>query len=287
MRPQSLCIFVILVIVCSLTARAQEASARPQYDSKADVQKTDSVVKVQVRHPRALERIVTAISEEYGWSVDFEDPPYEGSLDLVDDTGPNWRAQHPNAKGVTRIAGGEFKVEYPEGTAAMGSSSEELRILDSVLAAYHGSGNPGRFALRNEGPDRYAVTGVGIRDTTGSMKTISPILDTPVSIEAVERTSLDTVTAILRRLSETTGKQIVFATAPTGYLVNTRVTVGGDLIPARDLLVQALSASKKKLVWRLLYDADVPSYFLSVTYATKLKQGKDGRRTPVALDRVP
>jgi len=54
-----------------------------------------------------------AVSEEYGWLIDFEDLPYYSSYDLVDDTDPAWRAAHPGAKGSTAQQGAAFQLSSP------------------------------------------------------------------------------------------------------------------------------------------------------------------------------
>ena len=69
---------------------------------------TGNAATVRANNARPLEQAIEAVREQYGWTVDFEDPPYESAYDLVDSTDPQWRKEHPTAKGVRRIAGGHL-----------------------------------------------------------------------------------------------------------------------------------------------------------------------------------
>jgi hypothetical protein len=78
----------------------------------AQVRHLADSITVSANDARPLAQAVTALSEEFGWAIDFEDPPYYSKYDLVDDTVPQWRAAHPNTKGVTVIAGDTFQTQF-------------------------------------------------------------------------------------------------------------------------------------------------------------------------------
>src|SRR5580704_3021757 len=80
-------------------AQVQERSARySRYMERAEVHHQTNSASVVANSPRPLAQAVTALSEEFAWVIDFEDPPYYSKHDLVDDTAPEWRAAHPNGK---------------------------------------------------------------------------------------------------------------------------------------------------------------------------------------------
>jgi len=120
---------------------------------------------------------VEAISQEYGWIVDFEDPLYQSHFDLVDATDPEWRASHPNEKGATRVSGGLFQSSFPEPSSIPSGNAEE-QVLQKLVADYNSSGNPGKFSVRKEADGRYALVGVSRKDETGKDETVNPLLDT-------------------------------------------------------------------------------------------------------------
>src|SRR5258708_2205976 len=142
-----------------------QAPAKPSFMDAGVVQHNGAAGTLTSNNPRPLMQAIEAISQEYGWTVDFEDPPYRSHFDLPDDTDPTWRANHPNAKGVTRVSGGLFQSNFPEPSTI--SDKAEEQVLQKLVSDYNSSGNPGKFVVRKEGETRYAVIGVSRRDETG------------------------------------------------------------------------------------------------------------------------
>jgi hypothetical protein len=132
------------------------------------VQHTGAAGTLTSNDPRPLTQAIETISQEYGWIVDFEDPPYRSHFDLVDATDPKWRATHPNEKGAMRISGGLFQSSFPEPSTI--SDNAEEQVLQKLVADYNSSGNPGKFVVRKQAEDRYAVIGASRRDETGKTK---------------------------------------------------------------------------------------------------------------------
>lgn len=107
--------------------------------------------------PKPLMQAVTALSEEYGWVIDFEDPPT-----TTKDTGP---------------CGGLFRSRFGEPSASIAEQEpEEERVLYTLVADYNKSGNPGEFIVVHEAYRRFAVVGTA---KNGTQK--AAILDTPVT----------------------------------------------------------------------------------------------------------
>ncbi len=231
---------------------------------------------VRANDPRPLDQAITAIRQEYGWIVDYEDPPYE-SNELVDDTDPNWRKAHPEANGVTRVAGGLFTTTFTSGSDMSSGSPDEKRILDKVVADYEASANPGRFMLKTENTDRFSIVGVGSKGDTGEEKTVAPVLDTRISLPVQERTVSNSIQLILQAVSEGSGYKVL-GSAPVNLVLQARSKIGGENLPARQLLAQAASASRFPLVWALLYDANTHCYFMNFNVA--LEATGDGSGTP-------
>jgi hypothetical protein len=101
--------------LASFQTQAQDRQARhSRYMETAEVRHLAGSITVTANDARPLAQAVTALSEEFGWAIDFEDPAYYSKYDLVDDTAPQWRDAHPIARGVTVIAGGTFQTQFPE-----------------------------------------------------------------------------------------------------------------------------------------------------------------------------
>jgi hypothetical protein len=95
-------IIAFITIVSSFSAQAQDAvqQRHAKYMHHAEVRHLDNSVTVTANSPRPLADTVRALSEEYAWLIDFEEPPYYSNYDLVDDTDSKWRAAHPTAKAL-------------------------------------------------------------------------------------------------------------------------------------------------------------------------------------------
>src|SRR5690348_9662015 len=89
-------------VVQATMARQDVQSAVVEHSS------SNGTATVSCNRPDALQDALRAVRQQYGWVVNFEKPAYFSSYDLVDDTAPEWRLKHPQAKGVTRTAGGQF-----------------------------------------------------------------------------------------------------------------------------------------------------------------------------------
>jgi len=272
-------IIALVTILSNFPAQDAVQARHNKYMDHAEVHHLNNSATVTANSPRPLSQAVTALSEEYAWVIDFEDPPYYSKYDLVDDTDAKWRVAHPTEKGVTVIAGDTFQSQFPVTPNVGGSPAEVERILDAVVSDYNSSTNPGRFSVLNEGDGRFAIVGTHVKDEKGQDQAITPILDTPISVPTGTRDGLATIHIILDALTAKSQIQVVPGLLALNALHQTQVTVGGENIPARTLLLQTLSAAKVKLYWDLYYDHDVNRYAFSVLPLLRANYDASGNRT--------
>jgi hypothetical protein len=267
-----------------------QAPAKPSFMNAGVIQHQGPTGTSTANDPRPLMQTVEAISQEYGWTVDFEDPPYKSHFDLADDTDPVWRANHPNAKGVTRVSGALFQSSFPEPSTI--SDNAEEQVLQKLVSDYNASGNPGKFVVRKEADGRYAVIGISRRDETGKDESVNALLDTPISIPAQQREARPTLQLILDTVSATTGVRVYLGMTglSSDPLQDVQLTVGGSNVPARTLLLQTLDAVsndqmrvpgasqffKGILLWNFVFDADMNAYYLHLRTATKAETDASG-----------
>ena len=257
-------VIVSAAIAWSVCACAQQTPQPGSVMLHAHVLHDKTSVLVLAHQARPLQSALAAIAEEYGWVIDFEDPPYRSRYDLVDNTDPQWHANHPSEEGVTRIAGEAFESEFQEGLD-IGTPSGEERVLNKIVSDYNTSGNPGKFAVHREGRGRYAVIGKFIKDESGRDRHVSAILDTPVSIATQRLSAMQAVALILDVLSVRTGQRVALMDFPVNAYNAAEVTVGGADETARHLLLQTLDQTDTALRWDLLFDNDSNTYFLTVS----------------------
>jgi len=272
-----------LLIVCALASAADQSSPpKPKLWDRATIEQADGTVSVRADSSRPLQQAIEAIRQEYGWVVDYEDPPYE-SYDLVDNTDPGWRRAQPDAKGVTRVAGGRFTTTFSLGTDMSSGSPDEEQVLEKVVADYNASGNPGRFMVKREGADRFAIVGIGIRDSKGNYKAVPPVLDTRISLPPQEHDVVQAMKLISQALSEKSKHRVEPGNAPTNLAAQTRMTVGGDNLTARELFAQVAAATRLRTIWLLLWDADAGCYFINMDIAMEADHGPG----PPKLNPIP
>jgi len=271
-----------LLLIMNLTAPAQ-VTQKPRYTMHATVTHQSHTAVVVATDPRPLMQATEAVAGEYGILIDYEDPPYQSSYDRVDNTDPTWRTAHPGAPGVTRIAGAQFTCAFPEIVDPMNSAQRE-DALTTILSEYSSSGNPGRFKLATTGTNRLAFIGVGVRDDGGQMMTSAPILDTPVTLVGNEHDLWSALSAVMNQVTQESGSKVVPGDVPVGFLATTSSQLSASGQPARAVILQILNASRRKLIYGLLYDPDVKTYFLNIIPASRIVTGLDGERRYYPLD---
>lgn len=259
-------------------------SQMKKFSREAAVQHRTGLVKVSANNPRPLERVVSALNEEYGWSVSFEDPQFVSDSELADDTDPNWQRAHPQGRKVRVPSGGVFEGEFVEDAGTRTPAGKEA-LLRQVAAAHNQSGNPGKFAVRVE-DGRVEVVPVSVKNISGVDQEVLPVLDTLITIPAERRTALASILAITKEMSARTQVKIDLGMIPTN-LLQTEVNVGGNNVAARKLLSQALNGTGRTLNWNLLYDANVPGYFLNLHVASVAVRDTYGRKTLMPVDTAP
>jgi len=276
--------FVLLVLACVPGLLSAQSTTRPAYRDRALIQHANSSVTVTANAPLPLFQAISAIREAYGWQVSWEQAAGYSPFDVVDDTGPRWRASHPNAKGVTRPAGGLFTSTWPE-VRDLSVTSLKADVLAKLIQDYNSTDNPGRHTLRTDPDGQLAVVGTQVKDENGAFRQTTPLLDTPLSVEMQKRTVYDTVRTVLAALSAATGNRIIIMSVPTNLFRATEVEVGGNRVPARELLMEALSGTHRPLQYDFGYDPDAPVYILNVSMALTEQQDALGQRRPVPIDR--
>lgn len=280
---------VLMVLFLMMPQGVRSQATRPQFMKSGVVEHHGLTAAVTANHPRPLHQAIQAVREEYGWVVDFEDPPYSSRFDLVDDTDPQWRANHPGAKGVWRVAGGSFRSEYPEAATTVPSSLQVEAVLRKIVSDYNAGNNPGKFTVRKESNNRYSIVGISMKADDGRDKEVRSVLDTPLSLPTQRRTAVETVYSILNILSATNGIKVLPLMVPTNALQQS-VTVGGANITARELLKETLARanSRRTLFWDLFFDPDpnTNAYLLNIEVATRATLTDSGQQVTRPIPHV-
>jgi hypothetical protein len=219
-----------------------------QYMREGVITRTAGIATVSADYAIPLQQAATAIAQEYGWAVHYEDPPYSGKHDLMDMTNPAYRAAHPDAKVVLGPAGGAFKSSYRESPSMWSSSAMELEVLEKVVSDYNQSGGPGHFEVRCLSDGSCDVIGDAVHDDMGSSIPIIPVLDTPITLPVKMRRGEQALQALLDALSSKIGIPMYVYQAPDYELGLECTAVGGESVPAREFLVQILNGLSRAVL---------------------------------------
>jgi hypothetical protein len=244
-----------LIVLAALQSFSQTTQNAGHYLRDAAISQDAGSVHIQANSPRPLAQVLDALHRKYGWTIDYEDPQYLSPMDTTD---------APSDASSPRLpSGGSFGVEFPA------SSLDEEKTLRLVVDFYNQSKNPGRFELRRSAPDRFHVVGIAARDEKGAVSPQPVLLDSPVTLPIDERSITETVNLICQEITAQSHSPVTIGVSPRSVLDHSAVKVGGTKVSARDLLLQALTASHHNIYWRLLFDPASKGYFLDMHMARR------------------
>jgi hypothetical protein len=100
-----------------------QSPSKSSFVDAAVIQHNGNTGTLTANFPRPLAQAVEAISQEYGWTIDYEDPPYHSPFDLVDvwnflfdaDTNAYWLRPRSATKTETDANGRQVVrfIDYP------------------------------------------------------------------------------------------------------------------------------------------------------------------------------
>lgn len=237
-----------LLVLQGLMPTAAEQT--PTYLRQATITQNAEVTHVMANSPRPLLQTLDALRQKYGWIVDYEEPKYTSHLDIIDVAGD---ASHSRLPG-----GGPFNVDFPA------SNPEQEKTLRVVVDAYNQSKNPGRFELRRTSQGNFYVVGTSAYNQADLMSPQYPLFDLLVTLPVRQRTIAQAIDLICHSLAAQVHTPITIGVSPRGLLEHVNVKSGGAKLPARELLLQCLGATDRKLYWSLLFDPTSKGYVLNI-----------------------
>jgi hypothetical protein len=230
------------------------------------------------------------LAERYGYMVTYEDAPADAREVLKELRRDGHEFRYPVWKPVVfHLDVREVREGAPvrEALRSGGSGTVTIQgadparpltraVVDSLLAAYNTSGNPGKFTAIYDG-DYTHVVPAG-RSVNGRIEEFQPILSTIVPMSLQEGKCWDLFQALAKEIQTIRGVSIQVAEWPTNPLYQTPCTVRGHDLPARQVLIQLLDQlgehqdgfmPNDRFVWTFVHDPTLDAYWL----ATRLMPG--------------
>jgi len=235
------------------------------------IEHNGSTAVVKVNNPRPLYSAVDVIREQYGWLVDYEDPPYTDPHDLRDVTAPAWRAAHPNSSVMT-IGGGAFQSTFDDPNINV-PGGDPYRTVATVVQAYDASQNPGRFVVRRESANRVSVIGTTFADLASGPSSFKPVLDYDIEVPSDGVTGRVLLDVMCSQLSKKSGLSVTLGTIPSNMMNQVIVNKQrASTMQARNALIMLSEQSPLSIVWVLLWEPNDKFYALNVLIASKVSR---------------
>lgn len=163
---------------------------------------------------RALEDVLSQVRKAFEYPIYYEELPLENSGDLLS----------------VKLAGFAPALVSPVSKLTVSLSeidSTPYLAVQSVLGAYGQAGYPGTYRVFQR-ENRIDVLPSEVRSSTGSLRTITPILTQPISFPIATRTVADTLQLILDSASKQSGYKILIVRAPTPHFQSVELGATGQ-----------------------------------------------------------
>jgi hypothetical protein len=202
-------------------------------------------VKIIVESPRPLSDAADLFEHKYGWKINYEDPAFLDTNDLVDITALVSRVPSPARRSIIS-RGGTLEVQAP----LVQGKPDAAQVLSSLIETHNGRGNPGLFRLHRRG-DVFYIIATGVKTPTGQLRNIQPALDTNIALPISNGTLLEVVSAVFKELQLSNAK-VGLGLFPYNFFNQTQIQLAPEKLtgPAREILQNILDASGRKLAWR-------------------------------------
>jgi hypothetical protein len=224
-------------------------------------------VLFSVTGPRALDEAAERFETRYGIPVSYEDANYAYEGDLDDQTAPEWAKSHPGGRRALIPKSGSLTFRA-DPQLRVNSAQDAMPLLQSLLDAHKKAGYPGEFKLIPNG-DGVVIVPAAVKNAAGILLPDQSILETKISLPAVQRSAAETLDAICEAIKTNSGENIGVGTSSfhQGLQPGYSMTIGADNEPARTVLERALDPSHvgpTKTSWSLRYAPDLKMYALNL-----------------------
>jgi hypothetical protein len=238
----------------------------------AKVTTENGSLTVSAASGRPLYYALVALSETYGWAVDYEDPIYSGA-EVRDATDPKWLQEHPIGRRFYEPADHRFSASLGN---VNGGNPEEFDLVNKLVELYNRTSDPGSFQLIRTSQGRFSVSGQSHSQTSSFF---TRVLDRQMLPSSNRESASDALQTLATQCGSAAGVSIGLGTVPSNALATSYVERHEGPLNCREQLGRILAALPHPARYALLYDINSRAYYLNVVTAHRLVVGPDGQMT--------
>jgi hypothetical protein len=199
-----------------------------------------TTVHLDVNDPRPLAAAAELLEDQFEIPINYEDISYAYRGDIAD------RTNEVNAKRTAeqKAAVPESRFKYLDARGGSLSVDSEVpptvaglsSVLQALVGAHLTNGLPGVYTA-NFADAAFFITPAQMKDSTGTWRLVTPVLDSLVSFPKRERTAYETLQTVVEQVSKLQPIQVNCCIA-FGNLWASHVTLGAQNETARSVIAK-------------------------------------------------
>ena len=215
----------------------------------------NELIDLFVDSPRPIAEVARTLVSQYPVVITYEDPRLEFSGDIQDLTHTRRDLDRYPPDEVPRVLFPSTEIFNATYYVSMetGEPEDWAATLRQLISDYEVGGKGGRFRVQQSG-DVFHIVPTHARNSSGQWVENTSILDTAISLPALEGEGLELVVPVADAIATATGFPVGVGNMPADLFFRHRgrtEVVNGE--PARDVLLRVLHSIDDRLTWRLYY----------------------------------
>ncbi|QOY89431.1 hypothetical protein [Paludibaculum fermentans] len=207
-------------------------------------------MRIQLESGRPLAAAAEALEVQYGWQINYEDPPSYCPQEITNVTAQA-KSIAGNAARVPVLKPVRFEPTFIQPVDPP-TASERRAIVSRVVEAAR------KYIGRNytfmEMGGSFDLIPSGFLDGNCKFVMRSSVMDTRITLPAGPRTFDRALQEFTAALSKAAGRPVGLGSAPLNLLGQTQLPLAPMGGPARSVLRRLIETSKRKLAWQLLVE---------------------------------
>ena len=243
--------------------------------------------EMTISGPRPLAQAAEKLGTRFQVPITYEDPPYpfqRESEDTAADSAALLTSLVPPPRPtiITALKPRELRFTYSVSSSSIGREAQAQEALQRALEVNNRDNPPAIFELRRMG-ERLHLSPGRVKNRLGHYVLYRSLLDLPISVEPADRSALEFVDLLCSAVSRASETPLEVGTINLGYWRRQRSALGGQNIPARELLLELLAElegrapdGRLRFSWSLLGDS---AGAFALNFYTLTPDSSDGLNT--------